>query len=95
MAVYADKAIRGTVHGQVQGVGFRYTTRRMAHELGVVGWVRNLRDGSVEVWAQGTSDAVDGMQRFLTHGPPGAVVSSFDVDEVDPDHALTGFDVHF
>jgi len=93
MTVYANKAIRATVHGQVQGVGFRYTTRRMAQESGVAGWVRNLPDGSVEVWAQGIGDAVDHIQRFLSHGPPGAAVSSLDVDEVDPDPGLTGFAV--
>jgi len=95
MTVYADKAIRATVHGQVQGVGFRYTTRRVAQESGVAGWVRNLPDGSVEVWAQGPAAAVDQMNRFLTTGPPGAVVSTLEIDLVEPDLGLAGFDVRF
>lgn len=95
MAVYAEKAIRATVEGRVQGVGFRYTTRRMARELGVDGWVRNLPDGSVEVWAQGRTGAVEAMRRFLEQGPPGAVVRSVDVAEVEPDLALVGFAVSF
>ena len=46
------------VNGLVQGVGFRYFTVTQARRLGVRGWVRNCRDGSVELEAQGSSDAV-------------------------------------
>ena len=46
------------VTGLVQGVGFRYFTVTQARRLGVQGWVRNCRDGSVELEAQGSSDAV-------------------------------------
>lgn len=49
--------------GQVQGVGFRYTTRRLAAGYTVAGYVRNLPDGSVEVVAEGEPDEID---RFLT-----------------------------
>ncbi|MFL5339704.1 MAG: acylphosphatase [Gemmataceae bacterium] len=48
--------------GQVQGVGFRATTWRIAQKFAVTGWVRNLPDGRVELWAEGHEPEV---QRFL------------------------------
>jgi len=95
MPPYADKAIQVTVRGLVQGVGFRWSTRRMAHQTGVAGWVRNLADGAVGVWVQGPAAAVEDMRRFLEQGPPGAVVSSVGVTEVEPDPALTGFELRY
>lgn len=95
MAPYADKAFRATVRGLVQGVGFRYTTRRLAQDAGVAGWVRNLPDGSVEVWVQGAKEAVADMRHVLEEGPGGAVVSSVDLVEVEPDPELDGFEVRF
>jgi acylphosphatase len=47
------------VHGRVQGVGFRYFVQRAAAPLGLVGTVRNLRDGTVEIVAEGTREALD------------------------------------
>lgn len=44
--------------GQVQGVGFRFTSRRFAQELKISGWVQNLEDGRVEMYAEGTKEAV-------------------------------------
>ncbi|TRO54393.1 acylphosphatase, partial [Candidatus Bathyarchaeota archaeon] len=48
-----------TVEGRVQGVGFRANTNRMANQLGLKGWVRNLRDGKVEIIAEGEPELVD------------------------------------
>ena len=45
--------LRAIVHGRVQGVNFRYYTRQQARQLGVTGCVRNLWDGTVEVWPKG------------------------------------------
>lgn len=89
------EAIYAEVRGAVQGVGFRYTTRRMAQQLGLVGWVRNLANGSVEVWAQGTSGAVEQLRGFLERGPYGTAVESVDVQDVEPDPMLARFDVRF
>ena len=66
------------VHGKVQGVGFRWWTRGVARKLGVTGTVRNLPDGSVEVRAHGTDEAVDAMRTELETGPPGASVESIE-----------------
>jgi acylphosphatase len=81
---------RVIVHGRVQGVFFRDTTRRMAESRGVAGWVRNNPDGSVEAAFEGDADAVDAMVRFAHEGPRGAAVARVEVIEEDQ-QGLTGF----
>jgi len=73
------RAMRATVRGRVQGVGFRDATVRRARELGVRGWVRNGEDGEVLVHAEGPAAAVDGLEAFLREGPRGARVAELDV----------------
>ncbi len=75
-------AIRATVRGAVQRVGFRDATVRRARRLGVLGWVRNADDGSVLVHAEGAGDAVDDLVAFLHEGPRLARVAGVDVQEV-------------
>jgi DNA ligase D-like protein (predicted 3'-phosphoesterase) len=75
-------AVRATVRGAVQGVGFRYTTVERARELGAVGWVRNADDGSVAVHAEGSEEAVAGLLEFLAEGPPGARVEAVESEDV-------------
>ena len=53
------RRVHVTVRGEVQGVGYRYTMRMVAREAGVAGWVRNLRDGSVEAEIEGSAEQVD------------------------------------
>ena len=69
------------IRGRVQGVGFRWFVREAARKLGVAGWVRNQRDGSVEVAADGSTETLDAFRRLLAQGPPGATVLS--VDELE------------
>lgn len=57
--------LHAIVHGHVQGVGFRYWTVRQATRLGLVGWVANRNDGSVEIVAQGSHDQVIALLRKL------------------------------
>ncbi|MET0652373.1 MAG: acylphosphatase, partial [Hyphomicrobiaceae bacterium] len=76
----------------VQGVGFRYWTEAMASRLGLSGWVRNRRDGSVEAVFSGPSDAVAEMLEFCRQGPPSARVDRIDLTEED-DPPPAGFDV--
>jgi acylphosphatase len=64
------------VSGRVQGVGFRYSTQRQATRLGLCGWVRNTDDGKVEIMAEGPLSAVDALEAWCRHGPPGARVTS-------------------
>lgn len=60
--------------GRVQGVGFRWWTRRTAAELGLDGWVRNEMDGSVVVHASGAPEALARLETALRSGPGGARV---------------------
>jgi len=92
MGSMADqKAIAATITGVVQGVGYRYAALHMAEELGLEGWVRNTRDGSVETWAQGNADVLQVFIAFLKQGPRPARVQSVDVRSVVPDASLRGF----
>ncbi len=63
------------VNGMVQGVFFRYETERKARQLGVLGWVRNLRDGRVEVMVEGEEEPMKRLVAFLRQGPSGAKVT--------------------
>ena len=63
------------VRGQVQGVNFRSSTQTQASRLGLLGWVRNCPDGSVEVVAEGSCAALNQLLDFLRHGPRAAFVS--------------------
>lgn len=75
----AKKRARIIVTGRVQGVFFREETRRAATGLGVAGWVRNRRDGSVEAIAEGDPAAVDRLLDWCRSGPPLARVDGVDV----------------
>ena len=89
--------VRWEVTGRVQGVGFRWFVRQQARRWGVRGWVRNRPDGSVEIAAAGTPDALDGLLAAVHRGPPGAEViaartlpSGDEVDLPDPFSILRG-----
>ncbi|MDI6639363.1 MAG: acylphosphatase, partial [Methanocellales archaeon] len=62
--------VHAFVSGRVQGVFFRSFTRSEATSLGIHGWVRNLRDGRVEVLAEGEKSALDELLGRLREGPP-------------------------
>jgi acylphosphatase len=75
--------VRGfRVWGRVQGVFFRVWTRELAAGLGLRGAVRNLSDGSVEAWAEGTAEVLDHFQEKLWEGPPSSRVEEVERTEV-------------
>lgn len=67
-----------SIHGVVQGVWFRASTREQAERLGLVGWVRNEPDGSVSAVAEGPREAVEKLVAWCHQGPPGARVDRVD-----------------
>ncbi len=71
--------LRAEVYGRVQGVGFRYFVRSHAQRLGVRGWVRNRRDGAVELEAEGPREALERLLALIRQGPPAARVERVDV----------------
>ncbi len=74
------------IHGRVQGVFFRDSTRRKALELGIHGWVRNRPDGSVEAMAAGDEAALDALEQWLRGGgPPAARVEEVVSEDVRPE----------
>ena len=70
------KRVRAVVRGDVQGVGFRAATAHEARRAGVAGWVRNLRDGSVEVEAEGPPRRSIELIKWLRRGPSLARVTA-------------------
>lgn len=85
--------LRIVVSGRVQGVGFRYATVDAATRIGVRGWVRNTRDGTVEILAEGSRDAVGELVDWCHKGPALARVTSVDWSEAAPNEELHGFQV--
>jgi acylphosphatase len=83
---------RVTVHGRVQGVFFRDSTRERANSHGVNGWARNMPDGSVEAVLEGAPEAVDRVVHFLRSGPRRADVEWIDVEDQEPE-GLRGFSI--
>ena len=80
------------ISGLVQGVGFRYSLAREARALGLAGWVRNRRDGTVEALLQGSAEAVDKLISWSRRGPPGARVDFVDVQPGAGSQSYAGFE---
>ena len=77
------QAKRFFVSGTVQGVGFRFFAERTAASLGVGGYVRNLFDGRVEVYAVGSADEMDALKGALQRGPRMSAVDQVDEHEAE------------
>jgi acylphosphatase len=87
-------SIKATVHGRVQGVFFRASTRKVARELELSGTVRNLPgSGGVEVNAEGKKKQIDKLIEYLKTGPPGARVENVEVERLEYTGNYTGFNV--
>jgi acylphosphatase len=84
-------AQRLVIRGRVQGVGYRYWTVGEARRLGLDGWVRNRRDGTVEVMAIGPEASLADLREACRRGPPGARVASVDAGSAEDDGS-TGFE---
>ncbi len=87
------RGLYARVHGVVQGVGFRYAAVGRARALHLRGYVRNMSDGSVEVVAEGSAQALSQMLAWLNRGPAGARVTAVDHRFVPAAGTYRGFDV--
>jgi acylphosphatase len=83
------------VEGQVQGVGFRYFTKRTAQALKLTGWVRNRVDGSVEAVLEGPTEAVKTALDALRQGPAGGHVDALHSEKQPYRGEFDGFEVRF
>lgn len=72
--------VRIIIFGRVQGVFFRKSTKEKADELGVLGWVRNDSDGSVEIMAVGEKEILEKFIKWCKKGPPLAKVENVEAD---------------
>jgi acylphosphatase len=85
------KRLTATVHGRVQGVGFRWFVVRTASRAGLTGWVANQPDGTVRVVAEGAPDALDQLAAALAEGPTGASVERVDDDRAAASGSFRSF----
>jgi len=81
------------ISGRVQGVGYRAFTHRQARELDLKGWVRNLNDGRVEVFASGPGEVLKEFEQRLRSGPSGGRVETLLASERTNAEEWTGFEV--
>ena len=92
-----DYSMKRTLHvlvsGRVQGVGFRFFTKKSADERGLSGWVRNLSDGRVEALIQGADTDLDHINKELRSGPLLAKVTELEVREISFSQSLEGFNI--
>lgn len=90
----SDRArLEAIVHGRVQGVGYRYYTRRLATGLGLLGWVANEPSGRVRVTAEGPRERLERLLAALQDGPPGAFVERVDAAWPPPIGTFEAFEV--
>jgi len=79
------------VRGQVQGVGFRFFVKNKAELLKLTGWVRNMLDESVELWAEGDRQTLQEFVSYVSRGPNQAHVTDIDLDWQSPTGQYPGF----
>lgn len=89
------KALYITLYGQVQGVGFRFFTQKTASRLGVVGWVKNMSDGTVEIWAEGRETTLKEFKRAVREGPSHAYVRKMDTQWLEPKEDYSSFHIRY
>ena len=80
-----------TVSGEVQGVGYRFFAQRVAARHQVVGYVRNLPDGRVEVLAEGSLESIEGLKHDLASGPDSAWVKQVEELNLEPTGEYSSF----
>ena len=88
-----DQRLHARVIGRVQGVGFRYYVMGAAGDIGLRGWVRNRRDGSVEIVAEGNKEKLSELLRALQRGSRSSVVTEVKEEWLENSDEFHGFSV--
>lgn len=88
-------AVKLIIKGKVQGVSFRESARKFASGLGVIGYIKNKADGSVEVYAEGSKEKVGELVKYCRKGPLLAKVENVEVQEAQPTGDYEGFWVRY
>lgn len=83
------------IHGKVQGVGYRFFATRVARRLGLKGWIRNLRDGTVDAAVEGEPEAIEEWIEEIKEGPRYAEVTRIDQEKKSYRGTFGEFDVRF
>lgn len=86
-----DANVHMVVSGIVQGVGFRFFTQRLAHQYGLVGYVRNLPDGRVEIEAEGAKGLLQDFLREIRRGPRFGHVEGMEIAWREPGRGYSRF----
>lgn len=81
--------------GTVQGVGFRFTTRNIAKRLGIVGWVKNLSDGRVEITAEGKEEELKEFLEQIKKSSVGRYISNEDISWSEASNEFSSFKVKY
>ena len=90
-----NRRLEAIVFGYVQGVSFRYYTRREAERLQLNGWVANQYDGTVKVVAEGTQDSLQELASFLRYGSPAGRVDRVEINWLDATNEFSRFNVRY
>lgn len=88
-------SLRIFVYGRVQGVFFRANTRKKAKKLGLKGWVRNKKDGSVEILVQGEKDKIEKLIDWTKVGPPAARVDKIEKNQEEIEKEFSDFKIRY
>jgi len=89
----AKKRIHAYYSGKVQGIGFRFTAELTARQMDLVGWVKNLADGRVELLCEGEEVQLIGFLSEIKNGPLADYIENVDLTWSEPEGGLYGFEV--
>ena len=90
------RQVKIRVCGRVQGVGFRFFTYQEATKLGLVGYVKNLDNGDVEIVAQGDNISINKLLQWVEQGgPASARITAINVTELIPEKQLNAFNIKY
>ncbi|WP_430876302.1 acylphosphatase [Gilliamella sp. G0441] len=90
------RLVKFIISGSVQGVGFRFFTYQKAIKIGLVGYVKNLDNGDVEIVVQGSSHQISSMTQWLNlGGPRSANIVKINIYELSSKENLTSFNVRY